>query len=272
LANQNSLQQDAEVSVRPRHAPFGLIMLYLVALLFSPVAVGFVGGVNWRRMGKPERFWPLILLSIVILLCVLLVALIFTLIFQIAQPIFSVVFSGLSGLFLAAWVKNRQQADYQAWIQTYGEPKGDGCLELLGIGIVSSVIGVIGGLILLPALANAATSIVNMVVAQQTFQESGFSLTYPATWSLIDAEDASIQDTCRQVECVVNLRATLGGGAIQILRFDDPDSKASPLGVLDAQYVQAVQDQVIDNGVARLLIIDQQDAILRQIELQSGSE
>jgi hypothetical protein len=272
MLDHNSVESNVHANVPPKGAPYDPLMLYLVALIFSPLAVGLVGAVNWRRLGKPGRFWSPILFSILILFFVLLIAFMLTIKFPAYPGVFSVIFSALGGFLFAAWINNRQGAYYQNWIQTFGEPKGSGCLELVGMGIVAAVIGLAFSVVVSPLLTSTATAVVNTVAARQTFKHDSFTMTYPAAWYLVDAKDASIRDNCSQVECVVTVRAVLGGGGIQIARFDDSASKIMTLGALDAQIVGALRDQIVNEGKASLLTIDQQNAILRRVELQSGKE
>jgi len=55
--------EDAALSRRAPWNPFWIF--YLLSLFFGFMAAGIVAGINWNRLGKPERTWPTIVISAV---------------------------------------------------------------------------------------------------------------------------------------------------------------------------------------------------------------
>jgi hypothetical protein len=114
-----------------------------LGFFFGPITAGIVAGINWRRLGKPERFWLPTLLGIALVTAetVMLAA---TVVFHMAQDAFGIAIwiSIIVSWLFAISVMESQRRDYNRWRATFGgtaQEQRTSWLLLVGIGVAGSV-------------------------------------------------------------------------------------------------------------------------------------
>jgi hypothetical protein len=110
-----------------------------MAFLFSFAASGILAGLNWRRLGRPGRTWPTILLSVAGL-----VALLATLVPLPVSVGLSVLIAVLFNIGVGALLTYLQRPAYQEWVAAYGKLTAEesGCLipAVVALGTLAVVI------------------------------------------------------------------------------------------------------------------------------------
>jgi hypothetical protein len=118
------------MSPPPGNPPWNPIYFVGLAFLFTFAASGILAGLNWRRLGKPRRMWPTILLSVVGLAALLAgVFTAITLLLASGRLVLSVGYL-IINIGLGALLTYLQQPAFNDWVATYGKPtrKASGCL------------------------------------------------------------------------------------------------------------------------------------------------
>jgi tetratricopeptide (TPR) repeat protein len=115
-----------------------------MAFLFSFAASGILAGINWQRLGRSERTWPTIFLSLAGM-AVFLAALI---LLPVSEGLAELVGYGVN-IGIGALLTYLQLQLYKEWSATYGEPttKESGYLIPLAVGILTVV--VVGAVLLI---------------------------------------------------------------------------------------------------------------------------
>lgn len=117
----------------PGKPPWDPKYFTFMAFIFSFGASGILAGLNWRRLGKPQRMWPTILLSLAGLAALFAVE-------GLLQPVSEIV-AYLINIGIAALLARFQASDFQEWVATYGKPKAkeSGYLIPIVVGIGTTV-------------------------------------------------------------------------------------------------------------------------------------
>lgn len=109
-----------------------------IAIVFSFGASGILAGLNWRRLGKPQRTWSTIILSLAGLVGVVAVSILLPAPRGVAQ-----LAAYAANIGIAVLLMHWQNSSYEEWIAAYGRPtrKESGCLipVTVGIGVTLAV-------------------------------------------------------------------------------------------------------------------------------------
>ncbi|NIS79510.1 MAG: tetratricopeptide repeat protein [Anaerolineales bacterium] len=139
-----------------------------MAFLFSFAASGILAGINWRRLGKPERTWSTIFLSLAGM-AAFLAALTFL---PISEDLAELVGYGIN-IGIGGLLTYLQLPAHKEWTATYGETtmKESGYLIPIAVGILTVV--VLGAIILIGPSAITVGDAVNHFNRGVDYQEQG---------------------------------------------------------------------------------------------------
>lgn len=139
-----------------------------MAFLFSFAASGILAGINWRRLGKPERTWPTIFLSLAGMAAFLAALMLLPL----SEGLANIVGYGVN-IGIGALLTYLQLPLFKEWTATYGAPttKESGYLIPIAVGILTVV--VVGAIILIGPSALKVGGAVNYFNRGVDYQEQG---------------------------------------------------------------------------------------------------
>jgi len=127
-----------------------------IAIFFTFGAAGIIAGINWKRLGKPDKMMPTIIFSI----AGLLVLIGFAIYLPFSNELVRILGEAIN-VGIGFWLSTNQKADYLAWVEAQDEekPKEAGCMTpiIVGIGVTLIILALIIGLAYLkpnPTMSN----------------------------------------------------------------------------------------------------------------------
>jgi hypothetical protein len=200
----------------PLYPPWSPSTLVVVSVLGGFAAAGILAGINWKRLGRPERWLSTCIFSVIAFIISewLFWFNYLTILFLELAPISIrkefVIGAGVNlavGALIALW----QRDAYRAWVKTHGKPL------IWQSGWVAPILAIAGVAVLQACLVPA----IEDRLPAQTFSGDGIKLTYPGSWHKIHIDDEAV---CGMygTECISTFRHRTGGVAIEIIRTNNP--------------------------------------------------
>jgi hypothetical protein len=158
--------------------PFSLAGIIFTGVLMSMLGAGIMAAVNWRRLGREDRFWPTLFLSMAALVLFVFLAAWLPLPAEAIPLVVAVGFNPGFVLLLARW----QRADYLAWVAANRGVRPrltqSGCSAYITILVGSFLLGGF----LWGFVTETVVPLGLSLRPQHTFTGDNLTLSYPGSW------------------------------------------------------------------------------------------
>lgn len=255
------------------YAPISLAFIVTISVLFSGAYSTLLIALNWKRLGKPERFLPTLIAGAVMALVGTLIA--FALL-SAANPVgflFLLIWV-VSVIILALW----QYPTHRAWMKQYGSRRKMlekyGCLTSIALWFVSGMAAY--------AMQFAAVSLYNLSGLSAlssslrpiaSFEGDSVEVTYPRGWFVLDSADYSVEyrEFCAvdNLDCLVRAYRLLGDADFEVLRVYDLGTTLSSALQLQAQVMNSFEEQGAEVIATSRLTIDGYDGYQVAAQMQN---
>jgi hypothetical protein len=219
------------------YAPISMVYLFFSTLLFSYVYGGLMLCLNWKRLGKPERFtWSLVLWLVFVV--VLSFATAFISFVLNLHWLFALLLPGaIAGLVYVLW----QRRAYNEWMASYGSQRK----QLRKYGPLTAIALIFASLFVVAVVYYAVATVINAPLTTLAyslrppvaFEGDGVTLTYPGAWTALSDEEAGDICQIQGATCVLNLIHASGVAGLQVFRVDDQSLN------LDAEVNRVAMEQ-----------------------------
>ncbi len=249
------------------YAPISLKFIFFVSFFFFATYAALLVALNWKRLGKPERFLPTLIVAALLYVIFTLFAL-FTLsvnALNIYAPL-SLLFPlplGVGTIIIALlW----QRPTYMTWVHRYAQERAQlqryGCFTSIALLIVCAIAGSTLSTYVAVPLYNASglDAWAESLRPIPTFEGQAVELTYPLGW--VEITEANYTEEYRAFcetayqDCLSAGQTTTGNATFEVVRLYDPLTNGFPLDVVQTGVKQQLRRDGIDIISTSSLIID----------------
>jgi len=256
----------SSTSVKVVHmpAPFRLRTIVLSFLIFG-IGGLYLGALNWKRLGKSERFWPTVILGT---LGMIVLTFVYMIVGRLA--IFDGALLGLAAELLGRFtigglIALLQRSDRQRWQQMSGRRTPaladvGGCRVYYVAYSLGALLSAFVRVVITPALLTFLSG-TTFLTPQLTYSLGSFNVTYDSSWQIYAQEEEASVNCVTQgaIECLLAAENRLVNAGWIVMQVED--SGMSVAEVDERLVSQRVGDYTFGNP--RHTHIDGHDAILR---------